>query len=205
MKYLLNKYRERENLKVFFYISVATYVLGVLGMYLYFQNKLTRLESSVYAIDPDSGIVFKVERQEYSLVHRELEYRSHIGNFLHLFFQFDQNTFLDNMDRASYLMAIADFEKELDYYKNNNVLERIQGDDVILRINVEKIELERADGEYNGSFEVTQFYRSVSNRTERSRSIKGVFKIMDSQGRTRENPHAATIYDYTITERKNLD
>lgn len=205
MKYLFNKYKEKKKTQhLFLYMSIS-YILVTLFILIYFSRKIDAFEKRVLTIDPNSGLVFYVEQAKYSLKHRVLEYESHIRLFLYLFYQFDQNTFLENMERALPLMSKVDYDNQLDYYRNNKILERLQSDDIILRIKINDVNVELRKDKYVGSFSLTQFYRSLSNDVERARSIKGTFYIEDALFRTKDNPHAGTIYNYVITERKNLE
>ena len=203
MKYLLNKYKERNTLKVVLIVTTIAYVISLALVSFNYEKRIDMLLEGMYAIDKDNGVVVKLEKSDYTNDDRISEYKSHMRLWFKSFYQFDQHTFLDNMEDAKNYMSSENYEIEIDKYRKDKILERISEDDLILTVNITALNVIISERVPVGNFSLVQSYRKGDMIKERV--FEGEFKLMDTEGRTDENSHAVSIYDYVITRKEKLN
>ena len=203
MKYLLNKYKERNTLKVVLIVTTIAYVISLALVSFNYEKRIDMLLEGMYAIDKDNGVVVKLEKSDYTNDDRISEYKSHMRLWFKSFYQFDQHTFLDNMEDAKNYISSEDYEIEIDKYRKDKILERISEDDLILTVNITGLNVIISEEITVGNFSFVQSYRKGDVIKERI--FEGEFKLMDTEGRTDENSHAVSIYDYVITRKEKLN
>lgn len=202
MSYLKERYQDKNTLKVVFIIVSIVYCITIIGLIVSHNLRIDKLEKTTWAIDRSSGAVIQLKNSIYTIEDRLIEYKSHVRSFLKLFYQFDEYTFLDNMKEAENYMASESFEIELNKYRKDKILERIQEDDLILSIGIKKLEVKYSNNTPIGEFTIVQSYRR--GESVKKRIIEGQFKIKDTEGRSSKIPHACLMYDYIILRKENV-
>lgn len=200
MKYFGQKNKEAITLKVLFIILAGAFcfVFGV-TQYIHYKEKKA-LTSETWAIAPENGFVMKMQKIPFTIEERNAEYKAHVRDFLTHWFQFDQYTFMDNMNYGSNLIDKESRTREINKYREEHTLERLQESDYILTIEIKDITIDVTQRPYKGSFSLIQTLRSKEDKNKRI--IEGVFNIEDSEGRSFENPHAAMIFNFQKTRQE---
>lgn len=160
------------------------------------------LNTETWAISPENGFVLKMNKVPMTIEERASEYRAHVRDFLNHWYQFDQYTFIENTNYASNLIDKKTRDIEINKYREDNTLGRLQESDIILTIVVKEIKVDVTNRPYTGNFVLEQILRTKQNLNKRI--IEGTFNIEDTEGRTYNNPHAALITNYQITRKENL-
>lgn len=182
-------------------ISLLTFVLCILSIREYSHYSIVKeFTGKIWAMNPETGGVFSLESILFTPEQRKKEYNSHTRKYLKYFFQFDKNTFLDNMDAAKRLMKKESFDREIGKYREERTLETIEARDIILTIEPPIITIDMSVRPFKGTFKINQILRTTEN--QRKRIIEGEFNIENTQARTNDNPHAAILYNYRITRRE---
>lgn len=202
MEYLSQKRKDINVLRTALFVvaGVFTAVFTVREIIHYKQNKA--LTSETWAISPENGFVLKMQKVPMTIEERNSEYRAHVRDFLTHWYQFDQYTFIENTNYGSNLIDKKTRELEINKYREENTLAKLQESDIILSISIKDIKVDVTSRPYAGSFAFEQTLRTKSNLNKRV--IEGTFNIEDTEGRSFANPHAALITNIQITRKENL-
>jgi hypothetical protein len=202
MDYFGKKNKDVNILRTCLFIMAGLFAfLFTLREFINYKEKRA-LTTETWAISPENGFVLKMNKIPITIEERNSEYRAHVRDFLTHWYQFDQYTFIENTNYASNLIDKKSREIEINKYREENTLAKLQESDIILSVIIKDIKVDATQRPYKGTFQLEQTLRTSLNLNRRI--IEGTFNIEDSEGRSYSNPHAALITNYQITRKENL-
>lgn len=184
-----------------FIITGFMAVVFIVREFIHYKEKKA-LTTETWAISPENGFVLKMQKVPMTIEERNSEYRAHVRDFLTHWYQFDQYTFIENTNYGANLIDKKSRDIEINKYREENTLAKLQESDIILSISIKEVKVDITSRPYKGSFAFEQTLRTKSNLNKRI--IEGTFIIEDTEGRSFENPHAALMSNIQITRKENL-
>lgn len=194
----LENYKTSFELVKYIVIVVIIMCIGLTGFAIYYTEKQKqKYERLVYVMDKSGNIAIAqgLEQKET----RIYEYENHVRMFFKLWYQFDEGSFVKNIESA--LPLTGETGKELlKQYEENNMLRQLKERNLNLTVSDIEIEVNEDTNPVSGRIQGTQIIRRGSN--ERKRMIMATFDLYDFS-RSRENPHGIKIENWIAREQRD--
>ncbi len=168
------------------------------------NKELNDTRKSIVVLDPKSGIIqkgnFFIENRET----REREYKHVVEVFLKNMYQFDQNTYEENINTGlNYSGEVG--QSIAQDYENNQLYNKLVNENmewyVTCPFDQIKIE-ERGEGYVKGVVYAAQTI--VKPMGGGKRNLHATFIVRDSEGRSDKNLHGAIVDSWRIFNSENL-
>lgn len=182
-------------------ISLIVIVLSVSGncvIYFYSVRKIEENQRSFWLLDKKTGEVYQaIKSQQLSKEERKIEYKHMVADFYKYFYEFDQFTFEDHINKA--LNLIGESGKEMyEEYRRDGVMRKLQEGNQRVTVEIDSIFIDMNVNPVHGVAYVKQTTERENGKL--SRHLNSKFSIYDLDAKTDENPHAAMLEDFQITD-----
>lgn len=175
-------------------IIACLLVVGLFG-YLLFDKAQAGYES-VWIVDPKSGQAYRADRVESKQnPGRKFEYENHVKMLYKSWFEFDQFTFKEKVDKG--LNYLGNCGKTMyNDYKSQDLHRKMAEKNLNFTVEVDSIVLDMFSVPVRGKAYAVQVVESPAGSVRRY--MNSTFYLIDLAGRSSENPHGCLIEDFTV-------
>ena len=162
------------------------------------MNKIEQYQNKLWLLDKETGEVYKaVKSNGISKEERKVEYKHLVTDFYKCFYEFDQFTFENHINSA--LNLIGESGKEMyEEYKRDGVIMKLQEGNQRVTVEIDSIFIDMDSKPIRGIAYAKQTTERSNGKL--SRHLNSQFLIYDLDTKTEENPHAAMIEDFQVTD-----
>lgn len=203
MKHLINKKNEHKTFKtITLFVIVCTFLLGAYREYN-ISNRINRLETEQWVLNPNTGSIDQMSKKPVTVKTREIEYKHHLKLFYQNMFEFDQYNYKRNLNNASKLINLKDFNRIYAEQQKAEVKKYLEEHDIKTQITIENIDLDMSSYPVKGIIKAYQTQHALDFYKKRRMDAR--FIIEDLSGRSEQNPHNAVISKFDFTNTKETD
>lgn len=158
---------------------------------------------SIWIIDPKSGESYRaVQFEKASNPGRIFEYKNHVRLFHMLWFELDEFTYENNVEKG--LNLIGNSGKELlDNYKKSDALRHLQEENMHTKYYIDSIKVDMNTVPVTGWCYGRQEVIKTGGKSMRKMWTK--FTFIDLPNRSDENPHGVKLDNFSIEDRTQIE
>jgi len=185
-------------IKVAFLLVIGLSILSNCFVYYYAIKKIDEHNNSFWLLDKKTGEVYQAIRStRITIEERKVEYKHLVSDFYKYFYEFDQFTFEDHINKA--LNLVGESGKEMyEEYKRDGVMRKLQEGNQRVTIEVDSIIIDMSATPIKGIAYARQTTERAGGKL--SRHLNSRFFIHDLDVKTDANPHAAMLEDFQIID-----
>lgn len=174
------------------FISITSFILSL--------KTIENNNSQIYVLDK-KGNVLTANAEIVNTETRLFEYENHIKTFYKLWYEIDQNTYYDNINKA--LLLAGETGKELlNDYKSEDMYNILVAKNITTTIEITELKIDNTKSPAVGYIKGIQNINRQGGSVQRSMNC--TFAIYDVK-RSRENSHGCLIENWKVVDSRVIE
>jgi hypothetical protein len=195
----LNNYEKAFNLLKGVVLLIIVVVCSLAGYMVYKSNEsINKLQDSIYVLAPDGEISLAIRSSEKE--NRFFEYEAHVEKAYKLWYEFDEGSYNNNINKALFMFGNCGKEM-LNEYTEQRILQKLQSKNMQLFVEVDSIKFDKKS---NPIFGIIYGKQKITRPGgELIRHMDCSFNVIDYD-RSHENPHGVKIENWKVINAEKI-